>query len=185
MLQYKANEKSITIHYVKADGSNVADVNAQVDSMGNISFRDQLPAGYKLSTSVDQVKASDLDNDEYNVLVDADQTVYTNHDTLPAAVTEPLIKTVTRTITIVMPNGRSRTIKQQVRFTRTATVTGDNKVTYGDWTSTGHDDFNKVHLANRHGYKLVFSDGSNGIAKVNHVTADTVDSNITVSYVKA
>ena len=185
MLQYKANAKSITIHYVKADGSHVADVKAQADSMGNISFRDQLPAGYKLSTSVDQVKASDLDEDEYDVLVDADQTVYTNHDTLPAAVTEPLTKTVTRTITIVMPNGRSRTIKQQVRFTRTATVTGDNKVTYGDWTSTGHDDFNKIHLANRHGYKLVFSDGSNGIAKVNHVTADTADTNITVSYVKA
>lgn len=93
-----------------------------------------------------------------------------------------LSKLVTWTVKIEMPNGHIRTVKQTVRFERTVTV--DGTVTYSNYHVIGWNSFNKVFIPQRFGYKLIFSDGSKGIAKIDNVNADTSDTAIVVKYVK-
>lgn len=186
-LAYVAVPKTITVEYVTggAESDPVASQAMTADETGNINFGHNVPAGYVLATASDHVKAGDLTTNVYRVLVRSNVKTYTSHDPLPAAVTEPLTKTVTRTITVKMPNGRTRKITQSVKFQRTATITADGKVTYSDYQAIGHDSFNSVFVAKHAGYQLKFSDGSQKISRIDHVTADTPVQDITVTYVKS
>ena len=83
-----------------------------------------------------------------------------------------------------MPNGHIRAVKQTVRFERTVTFDTNGTVTYSNYHAIGRNSFNKVFIPQRFGYKLIFSDGSNGVAKVDNVNADTSDITIVVKYVK-
>lgn len=189
-ITYVPVAKTITVNYKTADGklvSTVTDVKADKD--GNIQLI--APAGYVLSTNVDKVKLADSKDNVYDVMVRTDSHVVTFDDVnLPAAVSKDnLKKTVSRTIMIVMPNGRKRTIKQTVTFVRTANV--DSKgvlLGYNEWQATGRVQFNSVFIPKRAGYTLRITDTSsnqslNKIAKV-AVTPDMANDTITVSYAK-
>lgn len=64
---------------------------------------------------------------------------------------QPLTKTVSRTVMIHEANGHVRRVVQKVRFVRTATVDGSGHEVYGDWRAVGQSQFNKLYLPNRRG----------------------------------
>ena len=113
------------------------------------------------------------------MLVMIDKQTYSSND-VPADIQhEPLTKVVTRTIKIVMPNGKVRTIKQRVTFERNMTVDNAGKIEYGDWYAIGRSCFNRVFIPKRVGYRV---DGT--VNTVADVKASDADSVITVKYVK-
>ena len=181
-LTYKTIPKTITVEYMTTDGKQVASQNVKADDNNQVKF--VAPDGYLLATNTNIVDVSDLNNNIYRVLVRANEQTYTAGSTNIPKNVKDLTKVVTRTIVIVMPNGHRRTIKQRVTFERTATVKSDGSVVYTDYQPVGHDAFNHIFIAHRFGYNLNFSDGSKSVARVNHVTADTPDQTIVVTYVR-
>ena len=105
-----------------------------------------------------------------------------NHKPVDVSNTDPNAKkTVTRTITIKYPGGKTQEIKQTAVATRTATMDPVTKeVTYGDWTG-GFDEYDAPSLP---GYKSRV-DG-NDADKVPSVTFDKThepsDANTTIDY---
>ena len=112
--------------------------------------------GYKVKTkpSTDELSAKfdgDKDITQYLKLVlthdtetvtgenpkTPDDKIPNTNQNYPGGLTETdLSKTITRTIIVNMPDGSTKEIKQEVVYTRTATVDSVTKeVTYTDWTS--------------------------------------------------
>lgn len=171
---YRRLEPVMQLQYVTADGQLVGektDIVADSDGMVKLTA----PVGYKLATISDRLK---LAAGTFKITVIPDVQTYTTHDALPTNVTEPLTKTVTRTVKITMPNGHVRTVKQSVKFERTATVKADGTVSYSNWQAIGRAQFNKVFVPKRFGYHLT------GHADQVAVTADMTDSVININYVK-
>lgn len=181
---YQPLKPIMQLQYVTADGqliSKKTDSVADRDGMVKLAA----PAGYRLATASDQLK---LSAGTFKVTVLPDVQTYTVKDTLPSVITEPLSKTVTRTIKITLPNGHVRTVKQSVKFERTATVNADGTVAYSNWQAIGRAQFNKVFVPKRFGYTLKIADAGSGqlldeITKT-VVTPDMTDDTITVNYVK-
>lgn len=171
---YQRLEPVMQLQYVTADGQLVGEViNSAADQDGMVKL--VAPAGYRLTTASDQLK---LLAGIFKVTVIPDVQTYTTKDDLPSAVTEPLTKTITRTVKIMMPNGHVRTIKQSAKFERTATVNADGTVSYSNWQAIGRAQFNKIFVPKRYDYQLV------GQAAKLTVTADMTDSVIEIKYVK-
>ena len=173
------------VDYQLADGTliNKAQNVATNDGMLHLTA----PQGYRLLTTVTDVQVGSS-SQKLAVLVTPAEQTYTAHDDLPSGITEPLTKTVTRTVKITMSNGHVRTVKQSVKFERTATVDSAGQVTYGNWQAIGRAQFNKVFTAKRHGYHLVITDASgkalSGVDKIDNVTAAMNDAVVSVKYVK-
>ena len=174
-----------SVAYQLANGTVVKNVSVTPERDGMIHLA--APQGYRLLTSVTDVQVV-RGSQKLTVLVAPAEQTYTVHDDLPSGVTEPLIKTVTRTVKITMPNGHIRTVKQSVKFERTATVKADGTVSYGDWQAIGRAQFNKVFVPKRRGYHLVITDASGkaltAVEKINMVTAEMNDTVVNVKYVK-
>ena len=163
------------VDYQLADGTliNKAQNVATNDGMLHLTA----PQGYRLLTTVTDVQVGSS-SQKLAVLVAPVKQTYTVHDDLPSGVTEPLTKTVTRTVKITMPNGHTRTVKQAVKFTRTATVNADGTVSYGNWQVIGRAQFNKIFVPKRFGYQL------SGQADKVAVTANMTDSVVEIKYIK-
>lgn len=171
---YQSLKSLMQLQYVTADGQLVSEKTANVaNSDGMVQL--VAPAGYRLATASDQLK---LSAGIFKITVIPDVQTYTSHDALPISVSEPLMKTITRTVKITMPNGHVRTIKQSVKFERTATVNADGTVSYSNWQAIGRVQFNKIFVPKRFGYHLV------GQADKLMVTADMTDSVIEIKYIK-
>lgn len=113
-----------------------------------------------------------------------DDKIPNTNQNYPGGLTETdLSKTITRTIIVHMPDGSTKEIKQEVVYTRTATVDSVTKeVTYTDWTSKNSNwseyqspdipgytvDIEKVELAK------VPVDGHDVTVEINY-TADPVN----------
>ena len=170
-VDYEPVNDLATVKYVDANGKVVG---MQTPSAGE--FKLEPPKGYRVRTAESLKLAA---GQEYDVLVVADKQIYSVND-VPADIQhEPLTKVVTRTIKIVMPNGKVRTIKQRVKFERNMTVDNAGKIEYGDWRAIGHDHFNHVFIPKRVGYEV---DGT--VNTVADVKASDADSIVTVRYVK-
>ena len=186
VINYKAVPQALNVIYQTADGQQVGSTASMVaDKDGQIDLTSQLPSGYELSTPVQKTSVSDLHVNNYYVTVKPRLKVYTSEDTdIPSGV--HLTKAVNRTINITLPNGKHKTINQTVNFNRMVTIDANGNSTYTDWKAVGTDTFDGVRLPVRHGYKLVFHDGSNGIKAQQVTNAETAnDVVINVSYVKA
>lgn len=181
---YQPLKPIMQLQYVTADGQLVGE---KTDNVANDDGMVKLvaPAGYRLITASDQLK---LSAGIFKVTVIPDVQTYMAHDSLPANVTEPLSKTITRTVKITMPNGHVRIVKQSVKFERTATVNADGTVSYSNWQAIGRTQFNKIFLAPRRGYKLMIKDQTGkaltSVDKLSQVTADMADQVVNISYVK-
>lgn len=174
------------VTYKTLDGTSIA--SQQIHDVST-DFKLNVPAGYVALTDVSSIKPGHDHNQNYVVYVRQNATTYTSHDSLPAAVSQPLTKSVTRLIKITMPNGHIRTVKQVVNFTRRATVNNDGTVTYSDWQANSRAAFNKVFVAPRRGYHVVITNKKSGetltsVDAVKSVTADMADAEIDVKYVK-
>lgn len=145
------------------------------------------PTGYRLSTEVTSLHPANENGQTYIVYVVPQVTTYTSSSTDKPANVGDLFKTVTRTINIKLVNGRTRTIKQLVRFERTARVDANGKVIYSNWQSIGRNKFNAVYVPKRVGYHAVIRQDGKVLPKVDQVvdiSADANDSVIHIEYVK-
>ena len=186
IVNYKAVPQALNVIYQTADGRQVGSTASMVaDKDGQIDLTSQLPSGYELATSVQKTSVSDLHVNNYYVTVKPQLKIYTSEDAdIPSGV--HLTKSVNRTINITLPNGKHKTIHQTVNFNRMVTIDANGNLTYTDWKTVGTDTFDGIRLPVRHGYKLVFDDGSNGIKAQQVTNAETAnDVVINVSYVKA
>ena len=155
--------------------------------IGNQSVNLVVPTGYKLATEVTSLQPTNEADQKYIFCVIPQVMTYTSHDDNKPANIGDLTKTVTRTINIKLSNGRTRTIKQLVRFERTARVDANGKVTYSNWQSIGRNKFNAVYVPKRVGYHVVIKQDGKVLPKVDQVvdiSADANDSVINIEYVK-
>ena len=172
---YHSISAAYSVDYQLANGTVVKNMFVTPERDGTIHLT--APQGYRLLTTVTDVQVGHSSQKLVALVAPAEQT-YTAHDDLPSGVTEPLTKTVTRTVKITMPNGHVRTVKQSVKFERTATVNADGMVSYSNWQAIGRAQFNRVFVAKRFGYHLT------GQADQVAVTADMTDSVIEIKYIK-
>ena len=172
------------IDYQLANGTLVT--KAQGVATGDGPIHLTAPRGYRLLTTVPNVQVGHS-SQKLTVLVAPAEHTYTAYSTLPSNVTEPLTKTITRTINITMPNGRVRKVVQQVNFVRTVTVAANGKVTYSNWTGVGQTSFDRLFVPKRRGYRLVMMDNQDQtLLGVNQMVVDPTMDNVVidVKYVK-
>ena len=163
------------INYVDFQGNQIASHEVTPNDNGMINLEEFTPVGYHILTD-SEVKAGDLPENQYDVLTVPNVKSFNADDD---AVKESLKKMVIRTVKIIMPNGRERVIKQEVRFIRNANAFGDGQVEYGDWHVIGSKGFNKVYIPEHKGYKVIGK-----VDKVDDVKVTDEDSVVTVKYVK-
>lgn len=163
---------------------------AMITGVDPVDISNYVPEGYHLLSAKMLHPFLSLKTSTYFVMVAPNTQTYTVHDQLPASVTEPLAKAVVRTIKITMPNGHVRTIKQQVNFTRKATVDSQGQVTYSAWTAMGRTQFNRFFIPKRRGYQVIIKDHATGkvleqISEMAKVEPTMTDCQVDVAYVKA
>ena len=150
---YSSGEHTTHINYVDGDGNIVHTTTIKGQTDGTAQVPNETPAGWtvvgepvptELAFGPDGHSDVTVTVDHQHVTVTPDQPK-TPTDKLPdnPAKTYPngvghddLNKTITRTIKITMPDGRTKTVAQTAKLTRTADVdevTGE--VTYGKWTT--------------------------------------------------
>ena len=172
------------IDYKLANGTVVENVSATPERDGTIHLT--APQGYRLMTTVPDVQVGHSSR-KLSVLVLPNEQTYTAYSALPSVVTDPLTKTITRTINITMPNGRVRRVVQQVHFVRTATVAANGKITYSNWTGVGQMSFDRLFVPKRRGYRLVMTDKQGQtLTGVSQMVVDPTMDNIVINvkYVK-
>ena len=172
------------VDYKLANGTVVKNVSVTPERDGMIHLT--APQGYRLLTTATDVQVGSS-SQKLTVLVLPDEQTYTAYSALPSIVTEPLTKTVTRTVKITLPNGHVRTVKQSVKFERTATVAANGKITYSNWTGVGQTSFDRLFVPKRRGYRLVMTDNQGQtLTGVNQMVVDSTmdDAVINVKYIK-
>lgn len=179
-LQYQPITLTGLINYVDENGKTISQAKVSGQTAKLIA-----PAGYDLSLESNQLSLT-TGQQIYNVLVHAKQAaVIANGHRF----SQPLTKTVSRTVMIHEANGHVRRVVQKVRFVRTAKVDGLGHEVYGNWRAVGQAQFNKLYLPKRRGYRVMIHDNQQqeltNVAKVMNVSPDMADQVISVSYVKA
>lgn len=177
---YRELPSQITVKYMDHTGKVIKTAYPKI-SNHQVAFDADVPSGYRLATNVNSVKKLDRLSQEYDALVTPIQRTVMPYER-DLAVTEPLVKLVTRTIEITLANGHQRVIRQQVQFERRAVIDNTGKVTYTVWQVIGRDRFNKLYVPKRKGYKLVITGG--GLDRVDHVEASDGNQVVTVKYVR-
>ena len=192
-ITYTANPQSIKVNYVDSDngGAMVKSETLSGKTDETVKTNISIPDGYVVEGQVPTdytFKAKD----------NADITVHLKHGTTtvtpdnpktttdklpdnpsenyPSGVAEnDLNKTITRTIKVTTPDGKTSTTTQTVHLTRNATVdevTGN--VTYGDWTSSSFDSYDVPTIE---GYTATQSKVDTAT-----VTGDTQNSEVNIAY---
>ncbi|WP_295731108.1 BspA family leucine-rich repeat surface protein [uncultured Limosilactobacillus sp.] len=159
-ISYTANDQTGKISYVDDQGNEVGSTLLTGKTGEQVPVNVQIPAGWRqvdgqrvpdhVTVGADGVPTVSVKVEHARVTVQptdpktaADKLPDNPAKRYPSGVShDDLNKTITRTITIVKPDGTQESHQQSAHLTRTATVdevTG--KVTYGQW-STGHwDDY--------------------------------------------
>ena len=171
-ITYTANDGTQTINYVDKDGKKVGDsqvINGKTDQ--KIKVTPQVPVGWVLTKDSGMptdvtIKPSDtpinvkIEHGTHLVTPDGKTTIDGGHEA-------DLTKTITRTINVTDPSGKTTTTTQTARLTQTGTVddvTGE--VTYTPWT-TDNTSWTDVDVPSVSGYT----------PSQKHVGAVTVDIN--------
>ena len=169
-LKYRAIAQPTTVTFALINGQIVDSV--KVDDLKTAQVSNLVPKGYHLLNSEDGAS---------RLLVEPDMVTYNgNMSNVPSNVGE-LKRTVKRTIIMVLANGRTRRIVQQVRFTRTATVNqATGEIMYGDWHAVGSSKFNRINVPKRAGRTIRILGGNVNAVAVN---ANMHDSVVRVRYI--
>lgn len=186
----KLNDNQRMINFIDAASGSIIKANVVLTEInGKFILKAQdCPQGYHLLSNQNTIDLTNYDGGSpLKIYVARDSRTYSCNDpVLPAEIKEPLTKTVTRTIKIIMPNGHVRLIKQNVKFVRTATVQSlinnptQNEVVYSNWQPIGRPQWNKLFIPKHHGYKLVIN-GNCDQTPVNGASNDVI---VNVQYVK-
>lgn len=169
---YQKRAQKITLTYLTMDGQVVKTMNVEPDDNGLIKL--QAPDGYKLATMVNTLTVNGNNDQRYVV------TVYKDHQSTEDPNALYLSKTMTRTVTIHLLNGRVKVIKQNVKFRCPIKISADGVFEYGNWQVVRRGIWNNIFVPKRVGYKIV-SDGNFG--RVN-VGLNDENANVNVWYEK-
>ncbi|WP_338033118.1 mucin-binding protein [Limosilactobacillus alvi] len=163
-INYTANPQTVTVKYVDdTTGATVKTTSVQGVAGQTVTIPDDVPSGYQV---VGQLPG------KYTLTSDDGQTI-TVHLTHQMT-TVPEEKTVTRTITIIKPDGTSQTVTQTATITRRVTtdhVTGGQ--TFTPWSTAEWPVFNLTNLAVIPGYTPMVVKGSTAHVMVDGATEDT------------
>ena len=190
-ISYTANDQTTTIDYVDHNGKTVYTtvVNGHTDQ--TVKVPNETPAGWTITNGQVPTEITfgpdghadvtvTIDHQHVTVTPDKPQTDGTKLPDNPSqtfhGVTETdLNKTITRTIEVATPAGKTDTIKQTDKLTRTADVdevTGE--VTYGKWTTGAWSSYNVPTVP---GYTP-----SQSVVAEAAVYADTTDQTVKITY---
>lgn len=198
VINYVANQQTIHVKYEDEHGQIIASdpISGQTDQTVPITIK--VPAGWQLTADQvvpDQVKFGAITPDIVLQVAHATVTVLPNDpkttkELLPdnpdrhypsGVAFADLNKTITRTIIFKLPDGRIKTIKQKVQFTRSAVVdevTG--QITYHDWQVLDDDKLASVAVPVLEGYTATMQ-----VIPSLHVTVDMHDLTVEVEYIKS
>lgn len=198
VINYVANQQTIHVKYEDEHGQVISmdSISGQTDQTVPITIK--VPAGWKLTAEQvvpDNVTFTATTSDIVFQVVHATVTVLPNDpkttkEMLPdnpdrhypsGVAFADLNKTITRTIIFKLPDGRIKTIKQKVQFTRSAVVdevTG--QITYHDWQVLDDDKLASVAVPVLEGYTATMQ-----VIPSLHVTVDMHDLTVEVEYIKS
>lgn len=198
VINYVANQQTIHVKYEDEHGQIIASdpISGQTDQTVSITIK--VPAGWKLTAEQvvpDNVTFTATTSDIVLQVAHATVTVLPNDpkttkELLPdnpdrhypsGVAFADLNKTITRTIIFKLPDGRIKTIKQKVQFTRSAVVdevTG--QITYHDWQVLDDDKLASVAVPVLEGYTATMQ-----VIPSLHVTVDMHDLTVEVEYIKS
>lgn len=198
VINYVANQQTIHVKYEDEHGQVISmdSISGQTDQTVPITIK--VPAGWQLTADQvvpDQVKFGAVTPDIVLQVAHATVTVLPNDpkttkELLPdnpdrhypsGVAFADLNKTITRTIIFKLPDGRIKTIKQKVQFTRSAVVdevTG--QITYHDWQVLDDDKLASVAVPVLEGYTATMQ-----VIPSLHVTVDMHDLTVEVEYIKS
>ena len=164
-ISYTADKQTVRVSYMDGN-TEVAheDFNGHTGETTTLTF-DKIPANYDVD--------SKLPDNSYTFTADGNQvvTVKLKHQT--ENITEH--KTITRTITIVAPNGNETTEPQSVTLTRTNVLDKvNNHVTYGTWDTGSFAEYDVPAIA---GYTP-----SQASVAAQDVNSTTPNSTVTITY---
>lgn len=198
VISYVANQQTIHVKYEDEHGQVISmdSISGQTDQTVPITIK--VPAGWKLTAEQvvpDNVTFTATTSDIVLQVAHATVTVLPNDpkttkELLPdnpdrhypsGVAFADLNKTITRTIIFKLPDGRIKTIKQKVQFTRSAVVdevTG--QITYHDWQVLDDDKLASVAVPVLEGYTATMQ-----VIPSLHVTVDMHDLTVEVEYIKS
>ena len=207
-ITYTPNDQSGKISYVDGDGKEISNTPISGKTGESVKITPEVPAGWEIVPGQDIPEAVTATADGVPTV-----TIKIRHKTIKVTPDTPkdqiptgkvpgnpnrnypamkdLVKTPTRTITVIKPDGTKQTLPPQVvKFTRTATfdeVTGE--VTYSDWklasSSDGWDAYTPETIPGYTAHITQTVDGKTttitSIGKVD-VTADTGNVTVEIKY---
>lgn len=198
VISYAASQQTIHVKYEDEHGQVISmdSISGQTDQTVPITIK--VPAGWKLTAEQvvpDNVTFTATTSDIVLQVAHATVTVLPNDpkttkELLPdnpdrhypsGVAFADLNKTITRTIIFKLPDGRIKTIKQKVQFTRSAVVdevTG--QITYHDWQVLDDDKLASVAVPVLEGYTATMQ-----VIPSLHVTVDMHDLTVEVEYIKS
>ena len=156
---YTANAQTTTINYVDGDGKVVHTTTVTGNTDQTVKVPNETPAGWTIADGQVPTEITFGSNGHDNVTVtvghkhvavtpDKPQTDGTklpdnSSQTFHGVGHDDLNKTIVRTIEVTVPTGKTKTVKQTVKLTRSADVdevTGE--VTYGKWATSTWSSYN-------------------------------------------
>lgn len=190
-----SGQQKQTINYVDPSGQVVGSQYV-VGTIGQtVDVKASLPINWKLADGASVPSQVTIQNTDTPISVKVvSETVTINPSkpvtpgtpinstgqTYPAGLTaNDLNKTVTRTVDIVSPDGKTTTTVQKVEFSSDATLSiATGQITYGDWKAKGNKVFNAISVPVIDGYKAS--------GKVDEVepSADYGNQTLTITYTK-
>lgn len=198
VISYAASQQTIHVKYEDEHGQIIASdpISGQTDQTVPITIK--VPAGWKLTAEQvvpDNVTFTATTSDIVLQVAHATVTVLPNDpkttkELLPdnpdrhypsGVAFADLNKTITRTIIFKLPDGRIKTIKQKVQFTRSVVVdevTG--QIAYHDWQVLDDDKLASVAVPVLEGYTATMQ-----VIPSLHVTVDMHDLTVEVEYIKS
>ncbi|MCC4324316.1 BspA family leucine-rich repeat surface protein [Limosilactobacillus reuteri] len=193
-INYLPNEQTGMIIYRDESGRDISQTTLQGKTGETIAVNLAVPAGWELvpNQSIPATVMAGPDGIPDVVVLIKHQTITVRPgQTAPSGQVpgnpsatyekmESLIKEVTRTITVKLPDGQRQVITQAVKFTRTATfdeVTG--RVAYSSWQVEGSDEWPAYTVPAIKGYTA-----SQASIPAKIVVPDDEDQNIEIEYTK-
>ena len=165
-ITYTANKQTVRVRYMDGDKEVIhEDFNGHTGETTNLTF-DKVPANYDVIGS--------LPSTSYTFTADSNQVITINlkhqMENLPDS------KTVTRTINVITPDGKTKTTVQKVDLSRTNVrdkVTGE--ITDGTWNTGRFDEFDDIPAI------AGYTPSQTKVA-AQDVDSTTPDSTVTITY---
>ena len=161
-IAYTANDQITRIIYVDQDGNKVKTdtINGKTDQ--TVDTNSMVPSGWKIIDGKvpEKVHLTGTPTPDTTITIDHNETAVNHNSPVDPGAKTPtgrdikgahendLNQTITRTINVTAPNGKTATTKQVAKLHRDAViddVTGD--VTYGKWTEDAWVDFQPGQIA--------------------------------------